>query len=246
MPNMRAKTTSLLGKAYGIFTGLALTAVTIPTLLLLTITPGEANRRRLVRRAARLVFTVIGSRPRVIGLENLPDGAAIVIANHASYLDGPILIAVLPPRFTFVIKREMESVPFAHFLLRRIGSEFVDRNNRHRGGIDARRILQQARSKDRSLAFFPEGTFTAEPGLRKFHNGAFAAALHGDLPMVPIVIRGSRKMLSAGQLLPVPARIDVVIKPAVTPDGPESSATELMFTCRSRILEDLQEPDRSG
>ena len=95
-----------------------------------------------------------------------PPGQCVVVANHASYLDGVVMAAALPPRFGFVIKREMNDVPVAGLLLRRIGSEFVDRFNRHKGGTDARRVLRTAAS-GHSLVFFPEGTFTPEVGLGK-------------------------------------------------------------------------------
>ena len=111
-------------------------------------------------------------------------------ANHSSYMDGVILAAVLPPRFGFVIKREVTKVPLVHFFLRRIGSQFVERFDTRRGASDARRILALAESRQ-CLAFFPEGTFRAEPGLRRFQSGAFAAAVRGDVPLVPVVIRGS-------------------------------------------------------
>jgi 1-acyl-sn-glycerol-3-phosphate acyltransferase len=242
MPKLHAIATSLRDKAYGIFAALTFTAVTIPTIALMLVIPGETNRRRVARAAARLTLRLAGTGPSVVGLENLPAGACVVVANHASYLDGVILTAVLPPRFTFVIKREMTEVPFAHFLLRRLGSEFVDRDGRHRGAADARRILQKAEHQ-RSLAFFPEGTFGPEPGLRRFHNGAFAAARRGDLPVAPVIIRGSRQILPANRLIPVHSRIKVIIKPIINPQRDDLSPSDLRNACRQCILEDLDEPD---
>jgi len=185
---------------------------------------------------------VTGVTPRVSGYENLPAERCVVVANHASYLDGIILAAVLPPRFTFVIKREMSRVPFASFLLRRIGAEFVDRSNHQRSAIDARRIMHAA-AAGHSLAFFPEGSFRSEPGLRHFHSGAFAAAKRGNLKLVPVVIRGSRDMLPAKRTLPVRATLEVIIKPAVNLNHTEASTQNLMAACRNSILEDLNEPD---
>jgi 1-acyl-sn-glycerol-3-phosphate acyltransferase len=242
MPKIQAIAASLLKKAYGIFAALAFTAVTIPTIGLMLVVPGESNRRRVARSAAGLTLRLAGTWPRVEGLANLPENACVVVANHASYLDGIILTAVLPPRFTFVIKREMTGVPFAHLLLRRLGSEFVDRDHHQRTAADARRILQKAEDQ-RSLAFFPEGTFLPEPGLRRFHNGAFAAARRGQQPVVPVIIRGSRRMLPADRLLPVYARIEVIIKPCINPRHDQMSPPELMNACRRSILEDLDEPD---
>ena len=111
----------------------------------------------------------------MIDTQHLPRGPCVVVANHASYLDGVVLKAALPARFSFVIKKEVSHVPLAGFVLRRIGSEFVDRFNRHAGGMDARRLFKAAET-GQALAFFPEGTFLAQPGLGKFHTGAFAIA----------------------------------------------------------------------
>ena len=230
------------GRIYGIFSGLTFVAITVPTICLLTITPGQRNRRILVRKAAALIFFVTGVTPRVTSQEHLPAERCVVVANHASYLDGIILTAVLPPRFTFVIKREMTRVPFAGFLLRRIGSEFVDRFDHQRSAIDTRRIMGAATS-DQSLAFFPEGTFRSEAGLRSFHNGAFAIARRGNLKLVPVVIRGSRDMLPAHRILPARTKLEVIIRPSVSPDQASASTRGLMEACRNSILAELNEPD---
>ena len=107
-------------------------------------------------------------------------------------------------------------MPLAGLLLRRIGSEFVDRFNRHAGGMDARRLFKAA-DAGQALAFFPEGTFLAEPGLGKFHTGAFAIAARAELPIVPIAIRGTRRILPSGRVLPRPGRIDIQVLPPLGP-----------------------------
>ena len=226
---------------YGVYAAFAFVAIALPTLVLLTITPRLTTRRRFVRRAAATIFRLAGTPLDVQGTHHIPEDGCIIVANHASYLDGVILTAALPPRFGFVIKREMTRVPLAHYLLRRIGSEFVERFDAQRTATDARRILQKAGTRE-SLAFFPEGTFHVEPGLRRFHNGAFAAALRGNVPVVPVVIRGSRRMLPAERVLPRPGRIEVIVKPPVTHD-PGDPVRSLLAATRQSILADLWEPD---
>ena len=71
----------------------------------------------------------------VEGLERLPQVPCVVVANHASYIDGIVAAAALPPDFAFVIKKEMVRVPLAGLLLRRLGSQFVERFDRHKGGV---------------------------------------------------------------------------------------------------------------
>ena len=228
---------------YGIWATLAFAVVTFLTLVLLLVVPGEERRRGLVKGGASLIFLLFGARPQVIGRANLPAEPCVVVANHASYLDGMILTAVLPPRFSFVIKREMTRVPLAHFLLRRIGSLFVERGDGGRKSADARRILKEASQNDRSLALFPEGTFTVEPGLRPFRSGAFQAALRGRKPLAPLVIRGSRQMLPARCWWLSPGRLEVLIQPPVSVDGEPRTATELAAACREQMLAVLGEPD---
>ena len=242
---MLALTAKLLARLYGIYVILMFTGVTIPTLALLSVVPGEGNRRAIAPNAARLWFWLSAARLGISGREHLPARPCVVVANHASYLDGIILTAVLPARFTFVIKKEMTRVPFVNYFLSRLGSLFVDRSNHHRAAADARRILQLAAQK-KSIAIFPEGTFTAEPGLRRFRNGAFTVAQRGDLPVVPVVIHGSRRMLPAKHWLPVPSKIEVLIKPQIQSDREQLSPDELMRVCRNSILENLDEPDNGA
>jgi 1-acyl-sn-glycerol-3-phosphate acyltransferase len=239
---MNAFLANLLDRLYGIYAILMFTLVTVPALVLVVIIPGEGNRRGAARNVARLWLWLLGARLDVAGIEYLPAEPSVVVANHASYMDGIILTAVLPARFTFVIKSEMSEVPFVSFLLARLGSMFVDRSNHHRAATAARRILNLATKKN-SIAFFPEGTFSAEPGLKRFRNGAFTIAQRGDLPVVPVVIHGSRKMLPAKKWLPVPSKLDVLITPAVKSDPKTITPEELMTACRNSILANLNEPD---
>ncbi|MDH4023617.1 MAG: 1-acyl-sn-glycerol-3-phosphate acyltransferase [Gammaproteobacteria bacterium] len=226
---------------FGIYAAVVFAAFVLPALALVAVAPRLSTRRRIVRAAATGMFCLTGTRLTVRGLSHIPAEPCVVVANHASYLDGPILTAALPPRFGFVIKREMTRVPLAHFLLRRIGSEFVERNDTHKSAADARRILQKARAQE-SLAFFPEGTFRREAGLRRFHNGAFAAAIRAQVPVVPVVIRGSRRMLPAAQILPGPGHIEIFIKAPLFP-RPETLVADLLEDARRSILADLDEPD---
>jgi 1-acyl-sn-glycerol-3-phosphate acyltransferase len=142
---------------------------------------------RVFFRAACIPFTVEG-------IERLPREPCVVVANHASYIDGVFAVAALPPSFAFVIKKEMVRVPLAGLLLRRLGSQFVERFDRHKGGVDARRALKLAAS-GQSLVFFPEGTFNEIRQVGKFHGGAFTAAARSDMPVVTMAIHGTRAVL---------------------------------------------------
>jgi 1-acyl-sn-glycerol-3-phosphate acyltransferase len=233
--------------AYGLY---ALTAFLVCGLLafaLVLLPLGITARRHMAHFAAQAFFRLAGMPVRMLDTQNLPPGPCVVVANHASYLDGVVLKAALPARFSFVIKKEVSHVPLAGFVLRRIGSEFVDRFNRHAGGMDARRLFKAAHA-GQALAFFPEGTFLAQPGLGKFHTGAFAIAARAELPIVPIAIRGTRHILPSGRALPRPGRIQVQVLPPLCPlEDMDSTAAiaQIRDQARARILATLDEPDLS-
>jgi 1-acyl-sn-glycerol-3-phosphate acyltransferase len=232
---------------YGLYVWLAFLLIGLCTTVLLLFVPGLQRRRRLTRAASRATLRAAGMPLVVKSLANLPQGQCVVVANHASYLDGLVMTAALPPRFAFVIKREMSRMPLAGLLLRRIGSLFVERFNRHRGANDARRIMRTA-VNGQSLVFFPEGTFSLQPGLLKFHTGAFVTAARAGCPVVPAVVRGTRQALPPRGRLPQRARIEVEFLPPLqmVADSGENATIELRNLARQAILTELGEPDLSA
>jgi 1-acyl-sn-glycerol-3-phosphate acyltransferase len=231
------------GLLYGLYTWLVFIASVIFAIIFTVFVPGLERRRRWVSVCARLPFALAGMHTTVRGLEKLPDSDCIVVANHASYIDGVLAKAILPPRFSYVIKGEMQYVPVIGFLLRRIGSKFVERFDASGRARDARHLLKAATNGE-SLAFFPEGTFVEEPGLGRFRAGAFVAAIRAGLPVVPVVIAGSRKILPAGALLPRHGHLVVDILNPIEPTEPAfGKSKELAELARERILEVLEEPD---
>lgn len=230
--------------AYAAYAALIFLALGLGALLAAVILPGLYRRRAAARAAARAFLWLAGMPLTVRGMESLAPGQCIVVANHASYLDGLVFTAALPARFGFVIKREMSAVPLAGLFLRRIGSEFVERFDRNRGAADARRVLRNAAS-GHSLVFFPEGTFTRTPGLLKFHTGAFVTAARAGCPVIPAVVRGTRAALPPTGALPRPGRIEIDILPPVQcePQAAEAPSAALKDRAREAILLALGEPD---
>lgn len=229
---------------YGLYAWIAFAFCAIAAVLLVLVLPSLPLRRRAASFVARTYLRMVGMPLRLHRSEHLPAGQCVVVANHASYLDGLVMKAALPPRFNYVVKREMDRVPLAGLLLRRIGTEFVERFDRHKGASDARRVLRTAAS-GQSLVFFPEGTFGIEPGLLRFHTGAFATAVRAGCPVVPAVIRGTRRIMPGSRLLPRWGAIDVEFLPAIAAAEAqgEHAAIELRDRARAAILARLDEPD---
>jgi 1-acyl-sn-glycerol-3-phosphate acyltransferase len=228
---------------YALWVALAFLAVGLTALALMLVVPGVTRRRAVGRRAARFFLWLAAMPLTVKHEERLPEGQCVVVCNHASYLDGPVVTAALPPRFAFVIKREMSAVPLAATVLRRLGSVFVERN-RTQPSADARRLLRDA-SRGCSLVFFPEGTFDPRPGVHKFHAGAFASAVRAGCPLVPAVLRGTRRALWPGGSLPLPGPVELeILAPIVpAPGGASEAVPALREAARAAILAALGEPD---
>jgi 1-acyl-sn-glycerol-3-phosphate acyltransferase len=233
----------LLHGLFGLYAIFVFALCVLFSLLVAIIVPGLERRRRLVAGASRAAFLLSGIRPEVNGLENLPEGGCVVVANHASYVDGVLLKGFLPARFSFVIKGEMRDIPVAHFLMRRSGARFVERFKSSESSRDARQIVKAAR-EGQSLGFFPEGTFLEEPGIGRFRAGAFMAAIKGDMPVVPVAIFGTRRLLGSGQVLPRPGPVRFDILPPILPGDPAfRNHHTLAETARQRILAVHDEPD---
>ncbi len=218
-----------------------------PTWLLTAALPRPEWAWALGRAAARLFLWLSGTPLVVRGRENLPRGGpSILVANHASYLDGIILVAALPQPYRFVAKRELDEWLISRVYLRRLGAEFVERFEARQSAQDAERMAA-ATAAGRALAFFPEGTFKRMAGLLPFHLGAFAAAARAHAPVVPVAIRGSRGILRAGQWFPRRGAVVVTIgtpipPPAVAP-GSFAAAVALRDAAREHILRHCGEPD---
>ncbi len=168
------------------------------------------------------------------------------MANHASYLDGLILLSILPYPVSFVAKAELQDQPFPHWFLKRIRTQFVQRFDVQQGTADARRLAKQAH-EGVPLIFFAEGTFTRYPGLLPFHMGAFVTAAENDLPVVPITIRGTRSVLRADDWFPRWGTVAVIIGEPLECGGKDwKAALELRNRARQQILRHLGEPDLAG
>jgi len=211
------------------------------------LVPSPVWNLRLIRAAARLLIRLSGTPLVVRGREHLPAGAhagsCIIVANHASYLDGIILSAILPGAYSYVAKRDLAGPFIARRFLTRIGVEFVERFERQRGVADARELAQAARA-GRTLVFFPEGGFERAPGLAPFHLGAFMAAAEAGLPVVPVALRGTRSILRADQWFPRRGRIVVTVGAPIRPSGTGfEAALRLRDATRAQILAHGGEPD---
>ncbi len=201
---------------------------------------------RVNRVAAGIILRLAGVPLALHGLEHLPRGPCVLVANHASYLDAIALFAALPTYFNFVAKREFLDQPVVRIFLRGLGVQFVERFDSRQSIEDARR-LGDAVKAGTSLGFFPEGTFTRAAGLGPFRLGAFEAAAVAEVAVLPVAIRGTRALLRDGEWLPLHGPIAVTIGSPVFPPASAqdvfAAAVALRDAARTHILAHCGEPD---
>jgi len=188
----------------------------------------------------RLVAWTIFARIHVHGVAHVRRGRPYVyMANHASLIDTPALFAYLPYQFRIMAKKSLFNVPFMGWHLRTAGHFPIDHGNPRKTAVSLRRVIEGVKA-GRSLAVFPEGRRTDDGQLQAFEPGAFKIALRAGVPIVPVTIRGTFKMLPRTSLAPRPGRVDVIIsEPIETTDYNEKTLPALIEIVRMAIAAHL-------
>jgi acyl carrier protein len=229
--------------AFALFTSMLLMVVTLPLIVLLALVPRQQWRMWWVRTSVRFLVRLTGTSITVHGLDRLPSGTSLVVANHPSWLDGLVLAAILPTPSRFVAGEILSRRALAGFLLRRVGAVFVERTERQRGASDTDRLVEMAGQGQR-LVMFPEGHLEPTVGLRRFRMGAFVVAARAGVPIVPIAIQGTRSMLPPGHHFLRRGSIQIFVEEAIHPSGNDwAAAVKLQRATRTAILRQCGEPD---
>ncbi len=237
---------TLFRKLHGIYAAAVFVVVVLlihcPLLIVLPTLPA----RRAVGRFGVRLWMLLSFMPfRVRGLEHLPDGPCIVICNHASYLDGILLTAALPSRFTFLVQSRAAEWPYVGLVIKRMGVQFVNRWSAREAAVATRALIDGLKAGE-SYAIFPEGTFRAPPVLLPFQSGAFLIAARAGVPVVPAVLRGSRRLLGEGRRLFTWSAIEIeCFAPLRASADSRAAADTLSVTARAVMLAHCGDVDGS-
>ena len=227
---------------FGAWAWFVFVIVVLGIILCFPFTSKVRTTRLITKKGVRSILKVLRYKVIVKGYENLIKSPSILVVNHASYIDPMVLGSVLPPQYAFVAKKELKHVPFVGYIVRKVGTHLVDRFNAVKGAQDMRRIMSSGKGLD-SIIFFPEGTFYAEDGLGKFKLGAFLTAVKNDIPVIPIVMNGTRQLLRSEIWLPSKVPLKITIFPPIYPDEVENGAQGISEKSRSLMLGEINEPD---
>ena len=153
----------------------------------------ESKKAKILYRMghwlARFCFRAFG-RMEVAGVECVPQyGPMIVVSNHLSSNDPPLLVAAIPRPLYFIAKEELFRNPIARFWMRAF---HVSPFNRSGTGIDAIRALMQNLERDRAVVIFPEGHRSPDYTLQKGMLGVIYLALKSQAPILPVAITGTQ------------------------------------------------------
>jgi 1-acyl-sn-glycerol-3-phosphate acyltransferase len=190
----------------------------------------------------RLGVKFAGIRVRVEGQENIPAGeSCIFLSNHVSNLDPPVLLPVIPGMTSVFLKKSLMKIPLLGTAMRM--GKFVPVTRGH-SKEEAQKSVEYAADALRSglhITIFPEGTRSPDGNLLPFKKGAFFLAADTAAPMVPIIIRGTAKMMRKGSLKLYPGEAIVKFLPVIRP-ADFATREDLMDAVRNAMEQELARP----
>ena len=177
----------------------------------------------------------------VSGLENIDRKQSyVVIANHQSHFDIFIISGWLNMDLKWVMKKELRKVPFIGYACKKVGYILIDRSDR-KNAIKEINAAKKRIVNGTSVMFFPEGTRSMDGNISPFKKGAFVIALQLGLPILPVTINGTRKILPRGSMDLWPGHVDTIVHPPIdTSNYSENNLSELIQHSRNVILESFK------
>lgn len=169
----------------------------------------------------------------------------VFVANHLSNFDIPLLLRAIPVPIRFLAKKELFRIPIFGPAMRSAGIVEIDRQGARTAHDAINRAVAEVERRGYSLIIFPEGTRSRTGELQRFKKGAFRMAVDAGLPVVPVVIRGTREVMPPGSKIIHPGRATVtILDPIETRELriPEDVGT-LMERVREEIAAVYEEPD---
>jgi len=171
---------------------------------------------RVARAWARTLLAVSGVHAHVEGLEQVdPSRPYVFISNHLSYMDTPLALAQIPAQFRFLAKRGLFQIPFLGTHLSRAGHIPVLRQD-PRASVKTMQVAAETIQRNKvSLLIFPEGGRSHDGVLGPFKEGGAYIAIRAGVPVVPLVMLGTRQVLPYGSGVVLPGSVTLKILPPI-------------------------------
>jgi 1-acyl-sn-glycerol-3-phosphate acyltransferase len=174
---------------------------------------------RTAHKVARLwggaILLGSGIRVRVRGDSNLdPSRSCIYMSNHQSNFDIPVLVSCLKVQFRWLAKKELFQIPLFGYAMKKSGSISIDRSNRNAAIKSLRQTAETIRSGV-SVVIFPEGTRSTDGNIREFKKGGFVLAAESKVPIVPVILHGTRSIMPKKHISITPGEVLMEIRPPI-------------------------------
>jgi 1-acyl-sn-glycerol-3-phosphate acyltransferase len=189
----------------------------------------------------RAGLPLVGVRVVLRGLDQVPRGASIVMANHSSNLDPPTLLPNIPGRVVIYLKASLMRIPILGYAMRLAGFIPVQRDGTIEGAKASSAAALEALSQGKSVIVFPEGTRSRDGSLLPFKKGPFFLAMDSGAPVVPVTVANTNRLLPKGSLNLRSGTVTVTFHPPLYPAG-FTSKEDLMDAVRSAIQSCLPMP----
>jgi 1-acyl-sn-glycerol-3-phosphate acyltransferase len=190
--------------------------------------------------AMRVSRHILGIQVEVSGLERVePDKPYVFMPNHASFLDGPLVMGLIPGSARVILKKSVLRIPIVGSAMRFVGFVPVDRKGTEGGKMSIARAVRLMKERRYSFLVFPEGTRTLDGRLGPFHRGGFFLALESGAPIVPVTISGTRELMPKKQWYARRGAVKAVFHEPVSVAGYSADEMKaLMEKVRASIRED--------
>jgi len=218
--------------------------LTLPFLWLSVILVSRSAAEKRVKRWARLLLWLSMCPIKVESKVDLNknEEPTIFVANHTSYLDSLLLLAILPAGIIFVVKKELMKLFVLKTVIKKLHYLTVDRLD-FADSIKNKMKISKKLRKNKSIVIFPEGTFSYAAGLRRFKLGAFAVAVELQVPLCPVTLVGARSIFRDNHFLLRPGSIKIIIGERIYPQSQEwQEVVRLSTLLRSKIAKYCEEP----
>ena len=203
--------------------------------ILVSLFDAIGNRQMVVARAwGRVLLAVSGVKVCVEGLDQIaPDGSYILVSNHLSYMDTPVMLSNIPVQFRFLAKKGLFQIPLLGTHLARAGHIPVFRDDPRAAVRTMGQAAQTVRERGTSLLVFPEGGRSRDGELGEFKEGAAYIAIKACVPLVPVAIKGTREVLPFGSGDSRPGKVTMRI-------GAPLPTSQLKLHDRGRVTQELR------
>ena len=222
-----------------------LIVIAVTPIVLACLITGMREPLMLIGKGAMAVGrAILGIKLEVKGLDLLErEKAYLFMANHESFLDGPLLFYVIPRLPRVILKKSVFRIPVLGQGMRHVGFVPVDRKGVRGGKASIDLASRLIRERGYSFLIFPEGTRSLDGRIQAFRRGGFFLALAGGTPIVPISINGTFELMPKGSFKIGKGRVGVLFHPPVAPDGYDRGNMEgLMAKVKAAIESGLDRP----